>query len=352
MPDIMNGQTPPPSTPAPSAPSQPVQQTPPIQPTPQPTPSPQPTPGTLSPAAPVQTPFEARKYFSEKLGNPAILEQYENDEQFASQLLDVVRQYPNLHQQAQLAQRYAPHAAEFEAWRSEREAAAEAKKKTEGNAWWNPPAYDPSWEQAFDAQGNLKPGEDPSIPAKIRAFRDFQKNKLNDFFQDPMKALEPGLKGTLEPMIKSAIQESLRGYQETQQAHSYVTQNLNWLANKDSQGNPIRNQDGSWNLSPAGQLFQSYVKFFAEKGVKDVEMQRMMAERCTEGDILRANIKQNGQPSGPAPTPGGNRLAALGSPAHLAAVNGEFPAGTSLKDRLTKAMEENGITNQVFSNER
>jgi len=331
----------------------PAQQTP--APSPQPQSASEMAAQTASAPAPQPTPFSARSFLAKEFGQPDLEKTWENDETALRQLVDVARQTAQYAQKAQLADRYAPHASEFDQWLADKEKRAKEESQKAQSSWWTPPPFDPSWEKAIDPQTGLaKPGFDPTIPQKLAAYREFQRDKINQFTQDPLKMLEPGLKNSLVPILEELLDKKLGGFQAAQAAQSYVQQNSSWLFEKDANGAIKTDHKGERVFSPTGRIFASYVQKAEQLGIRDIAAQQEYAERCTEGDLWRARYEQEKGAQGATTQqttttkPGVNRIAGLGNNAQRQAAVGEFPKGTSLKERLMTAAKENGINDDVF----
>lgn len=345
MPDDIQVQTPAPvpeATPAPSAPSVPAASS---------------VPEVSQAAASV---FELRNYFAEQLGNPDLAKQFNDDKTFAAQLVPILQHAPVWRKKAEYGDRYMQHAAEFEKWFAEQQQKKQAEAVSKPQKWWTAPEFDPSWEQAVVADpqtGELvaKPGYDPTIPSKIARYRDFQRQKLNEFFQDPMKTIQPGIEQVVQAVVEKALQQHTGEFEQKQFADSFLQQNSDWLFQSDPVSKQlIRDVSGKLQLSPAGHRFRQHVSDLEKAGVTNLAAQQSLAQRLTEGDLLRMAYTQQQNPAAPA------QPAAPASPQAPAyqpnALAGSQNLGTGspmpLKNRLQEAFEKAGITDDVIRNGR
>jgi len=308
-----------------------------------------PVTGTAGQPAQTQPQFSLRDYISEELGNPALKEQFQDDQTLARQLAQLTRQAAGWQQQAQLAQRYLPHAEWIEKAMAEREAAAQAEQAKQAKSAWNAPPYDPRWREAVNPDGTVKPGYDPTIPQKLAAWYEHQRNFMDKMAQNPAEAILPTIKDQFAEIVESAVQKHLGGFRDQQLAQGFVSQNAEWLFEQDPVSKAVKLDpfSGQQMLSPAGQRFRDYVIQLEKAGISNIAQQQTFAQRLVEADLFRMAYTQQkaGVPTqAAAAAPGVNRIAnALGNGKAAAGV---ATPGKSLRDMLTETFAEKGITDK------
>lgn len=354
------GATPVEPTPAPSAPSS--------APSPAPTPSAAPSsapsqgaartvPGaavaaptaTVSPGTPA-SPFNLREFANQHI--PGVQTRYQSDADLAKELIQAAIQAQRSQPYAQMGERFAPHAQQFEQWLAEQEKAKAAQAAQQTQNWWQPPEYDPAWEKGVivdPATGRLVPlpGNPVDLPARIEKYREFQRDMLHKLTKDPVGMMKDGLMPMIQQEAQRIVQEQLATVQANQYAQGYVGQNLGWLAQKDAQGQPMRHPNGMPVLSPVGERFNHYVKQLQASGLRDPQMQAQVAERMVMGDLAALQVQQPGQ-SQQQQAPQQQQLPAFGTPSN-APNYGNAPAerpGQSLKDMMWDAFQGAGIASR------
>ncbi len=336
-------------------------------PAPSPAPPPAPSPAPSAPATPatdataaVPQPWSLRSHLSERLGNPEIAAKFADDKSLADNIAPMLMQAAAWRQQAELGQRYTQHAPQFEKWLADQEAAQKAKAATE-KKWWEPPEFQREWEQGVvvDPQtGELaaKPGYDPTLPSKIQRYREFQRQKLNEFLTDPIGTIKPGLEGTVKEIVESAIKEHLGGFQTKQAATEFVRSNADWLFASDpvSKAPVLDPTTGTRQLTPAGVRFKQHVMALEQAGVTDIAMQQKLAQQLTAGDLLQLAYQQPGTTLPPG-LPTGVVPPSVTPPARpnaLIDAATQPESNLSLRDRLLEAFNRDGVTDETIRNGR
>lgn len=100
-------------------------------------------------------------------------------------------------------------------------AAAATVEKPKGDA----PEYKPEWLDAFDEEGKLLPGADPAIPAKLKKYNDFVRERATRLAVDPLAELMPLLGDKIaaiaDEKAKAAIKAVEDQYAAKQQEYEY-----------------------------------------------------------------------------------------------------------------------------------
>lgn len=322
------GTPPPDSTPPPATP----ESTPAI-------PSGQPA-APAGPAAPAAA-FSLRDFASQQY--PAVKDRYQSDEALARELLQAAMLAQQQQPYAQIGQRMSPYVSEFEQWRAEQEQRKAAEAAQTQAKWWQPPEYDPAWEKGVitDPQtGRLVPlpGFPIDLPARIEKFREFQRQKFQDFTRDPIGLLKEGIVPLIEERARAIVAEQMAAAQANQFATTYVNQQIGWLAQKDAQGNPIRNAQGGYLLTPAGERFNQHVTYLKNQGVLDPRVQAEMAEKILMGELAQLQARP-----APAPAPGQPARPAFPTNQPNYGDTGVPKPGQSVRDMLREALQAAGL---------
>lgn len=303
--------------------------------------------GAAGPAAPA---FSLRQFAEQHV--PGAATRYTDDAALARDLFAIVQQHQQSQPFIQAGQRYQQHATEFEKWHQQQEQArqAEAAKQKQ---WWTAPEYDPNWLNQVYQDPNTgqlvsKPGAPLDLPQRIAAWRNFQAEKSNEFFRDPMKTIQPGIEQTVMPMIQQAIERRINDMEAARFAQGYVQQNLGWIAQKDAQGNPVPDGRGGWVMTAAGQRMAEYVDILHKSGVTNPQVQQQLAEKMVLGDLARIQSQQAQQPppaAAPAAAPAAPAFAGLapGSNYGAAPTGSQLKPNQSLHDALTEGFAQAGL---------
>lgn len=288
-------------------------------------------------------------------------------------------------QSNQVASWYLANQQRIQAALSAQQPAPAAPKPEE--SWWQAPEWKPEWERFLEVDPQtgiprIAPhamgGVDPALPYKYLQHREWQKERLAKLLANPIETLKPGLEQLIEAKAKELMQKELGAYREQTTAQQYV-QGQPWMVQRDQANNVVTDPYGRPMISAAGRRFGEYVQWLEQRGVRDVETQRVLAEQLVQAESLRgmyATAAQNGgtfpgfgahaainNPNQPAA--GGNQQlkanALNGNGArHIAGAGGATPnagyvpagnppagrnRGLPLRERLAKAFQENGVTN-------
>ena len=273
------------------------------------TPAPEPAQVPL-PSEQVQQPaqtqqeFNLLSYVNEKI--PGVKDRYQNEQSLTDELIQAAMQAQQYAPYAQIGQRFAPHVQEFEAWQAERAAKQKAEQQQAQQKWWQAPEYDPRWEKQvmIDPQtGRLAPmpGAPLDLPSRLEAYREWQRQKLNDITRDPIGTLHDGLAPMIEQIAQRIADERVSAMQQQSYSQNYIQQNLGWLAQKDVQGRPVTLPTGGYALTPAGERFRHHVSSLHAAGVTDPRMQQEMAEKMLAGEIAMMQTQQPAQQAAPQP---------------------------------------------------
>lgn len=192
-------------------------------------------------------------------------------------------------QYAQLGQRYAPHAREFDEWlaqRGQQQAAAkpaaparpaqeQAEEWNEDEIWkkaWNPPQYKPQWDRAIQA-GAVEAGENGLIKATSPEFAGMAQ-EINDYLiakrewdatqrsVNPHKSQWEAQKPVLERFIKEKMDAHVKAAFEEYQFNQEIGQWESWLDQHSYDADPIT---GRRTVNEWRQKFDSTLDYLKQR---------------------------------------------------------------------------------------
>lgn len=224
------------------------------------------------------------------------------DEVFSNidRVMHAANQAQQLRQQAQIGQQVMGQWDEFQRWQQQQALAAQAQQQAEQKPKmpWELPEFDPAAEQMVEWQLDEATGQrvpvakqyaDPTLPQKIIARRQAERQALGKFLESPIDTLwDGGLQDRIDAHLSKALEARFGQERQQQFVASTVSQHMDWIAEKDAQGraqfDPIT---GSPILSREGQLYVQQVADLEAAGVRDPQHQHALALRYVEA--LRQN---------------------------------------------------------------
>lgn len=297
-----------------------------------------PTPATPAPEQPEYTGL--RDYAKTELG---IELPFEDDRSAFQQLV-------NGWQQSQRSEPYQPYIAEYlqnqqqyNAWKQE-QAQSRAPKQ---EPLWNPPASRDEvqalmasyYQRAED--GSIKPKTDcpMDVRQKVEGYARYTEAFQQKFQSDPMAAIQPFIQQAIQPMLAQQAEQMRENYAATQA----LAQHSQWLYEPNTQ-----NQ----KLTPAGEIYKSYLVDGEKKGIKGVEFLDDYALKMTHATLISQQAQKPTTPEKPAPAPqtrnerfsqNNNRRPSVGS----AVANGQAPPvdrkGMGLGEQMRSALKAAGV---------
>ncbi len=234
---------------------------------------------------------------------------------------------------------------------------------------WNPPPFDPRWEQMVtrDAQGNLVPvpGAPIDIVPKYQAYAQFRKETADALLSNPGKFMLPYIHAVATQVAQQYASQNVGGYREEVQAQQFVAENAPWLYEKGVDGGIKQAQVFNPNtgrheytkvLSEWGNLFRDKVVEYANAGF-NVGQQKDFALRDVRLAYAMTQLGQ--QTPAAAPAPAANPQSARET-ANAAFTNARNPAGTrpggnatvpktpvtkgNLEQIMAQRFKENGVS--------
>ena len=296
----------------------------------------------------------------------------EDETQALEALREVARQNYQLqqaHQQLQQAAAYGqqvmPVWNEFQQWQAQRQQAAQVAQQqpaapAKPSYWPKAPDYDPSWTGMvrFDEEAQewvSKPGAQPDLPQRIRAYAEWKNQQLERLAKDPAEAIWGGLEERVQQQVDQRVQAALQQYDANQAASQFVQQNGEWLYQTD----PMTGQAG---LSPEGQALGQHLMYVSQIDPNNPHHRRDVAQRLLQGQIAMQRLQQlqAGQPAGgqpaqqaqaPHPNKPVNRIANRGGTVNAAVQQPSLPQNDkqTLKELLYSAAADAGLNGQWTS---
>lgn len=335
-------------------PETPAEASPPPSPTPPPAPEAVSTPSTPAPAQQTPTPAapsyqSARDFAAKALGYKA--DTYADDESFLRAI--IVGE--------QTLRRQVEEARQREAYLyQQNQPKAPAPDKPDPLARYKAPEFNPAWlsmvEKTPEGDLRLRPGADPAILPKLHAYQNHQAEVAQQLTRDPVAYLKDMIEHVTAEKAQAIVQEQFQKAQGDQYVNTFLKDNSNWLLQADSQGRYITNPaTGHAMLSPAGERFLHYMKEAEQYGITNPAAQEKYA---TNG--LRAELYAPNAQAKQAVDEGDKQKQALLQTMNRGNKSGSMtppesggPAvqneNLSLKDRLLKVFDANGIKDSDFA---
>lgn len=225
------------------------------------------------------------------------LSSFEDDESAFRHLSDRISQADSLQGQldqsqqlVQYGQEYLRHAADFQKWQQEQEAA----RQQEAPDPYAPPEYDPAWVGMvhYDDNGVLVPnparGGTPEIVSKLQAHLQWRQN----FAADPFKYLESFVDRRAEERARELVQSEISKVNTNFHTQSFISNNRDWLFARDQSGAPVM-EGGKMKLSEEGAKFSEFLGLAAQRENLSEEDQQWAAMQML--DLWRASRATAGQ---------------------------------------------------------
>ena len=262
-----------------------------------------------------------------------------DDRQAAQQLVRLHQEYARQQQYAPYVNSYMQHQQAFSEWmrgqqqgQQSRQPAQAQQPQTWYSGSWNPPEYNPAWEQLItkDAMGNLVPvqGAPPDVVPKYLAHLQHQREFAQKFWQNPYGTMEEPIRNLIREEAQKIAAGQLDRYQEVQSAKAFTQENDAWLFQRGPDGRP--QQTLVWNpttgrqetqavLSVWGQKLRDYAleeaQYQQTRGIYDPERQKQVAMQKVEREAAIYRLQQIQQAQQPPQTWAGARQAAQSAPA-------------------------------------
>ncbi len=225
--------------------------------------------------------------------------------------------------------------------------------------WFELPKFDRSLMQFLrknpeTGQIEALPGAPPGLVAEYTKFADaFQQIQI-DFFTDPAKYLAGPIERLAEQKARQLIEQTFGGYRDEVTANQIIDQHAGWMIE--------RTPDGRQQLTPAGRVYEGYVRQAAQKGLRSSLDQHEYALALTQRDLALAQLRQVQQqpaaadaakqqfvqqaaqaaqkPSGPATPPSNPQVEPAPAPTG---------ARRSLRQMLAEKFDKHGITDKTLA---
>lgn len=306
------------------------------------------------------------------------------DENTARQnIAAIYRQHQQMQPILPYANAYQQHAREFAEYLASKQQQQQSpsQQKEWYSEYWNPPEYQPDWEQLItrDQEGNLIPvrGAPPDVVPKYLAHLQHQRQFAAKFMQNPYKTLEEPIRHLIRQEAQTIAQAQLAQHTNAQKANQFVAQHSNWLYEHDQGGqirqtmaiNPMTGQAEPQNmLSPWGQRLNQYISdefsWQKQNGVYDPDRVMRVAYERVQRDAASYQLQQQTTGNGTAPAQqaaaqlttrqASNQRALQNSPAPVQpGTNGNVVTaepkvdGSNIAEFMRNLIKENGLSGTV-----
>lgn len=139
--------------------------------------------------------------------------------------------------------------------------------------WQQVPEYNDQWLQFLDQDehGNpiVKPGGDPTLPQKIAAYKEWQRQGLNTMLSNPTQFVADAIYSN--PEISAAfdamIEQRLAPIRQQMEARNVVEQAQRDLFEFDESGRMKRDANGNAVMTPVGRHYAPYAQRLEQMGI-------------------------------------------------------------------------------------
>lgn len=203
------------------------------------------------------------------------------------------------------------------------------------------------------------PGAPIDAAFQVAKYQEQLKAVQTQFWQNPQQYLAPLIAAEAKKIAGEVYQQQFGGYKSQETATQILQQNADWLYARDASGQPQQQFDPATGqnrqvLSAYGRFYAQQVQQIAKAGVSDPQMQHTLAVQALQNALFvqqqaAAKAGQQGAAAGQQFLQG---QAAASVPPPPANVPPPTPApGESLRDRMRRQFEGNGLTDQVVLNQ-
>lgn len=194
-------------------------------------------------------------------------DRYQDPKDFARAAISTVQR---LQQERETLRFQASQAAEYQRQLAELQAAQQQAAAKPKHTWEVPDYvkdYSPDWRSRvkYDEQGNLvaAPGEDPTLPIKLKQAREWFERQQADLFRDPASYAErsmfPILQERIEKMLDERLGETQSRIQQQLEARQILDAHKSLLYELDTLGQPMRAENGEYMLTETGQKVRQFI---------------------------------------------------------------------------------------------
>jgi hypothetical protein len=225
------------------------------------------TESEVEPVAPAETPAppaaEDIDLFAEAAALQVDLSKYGNDKKAAARgLLHAAKLVGQKNELAEYGKRLLESPREVYEFLAKQYAASQAAAPAEpAKPASSVPEYKEEWLEAFDEKGNLLPGADPAIPAKIKKYQEYVRAEVTALATNPLEKLMPLFSDKIAKIAEEKAAEIVKKasdaqaakqaeYDYHQYAESLVQAESNWA---------FVDGDRSKGPTEAGKIFAQYL---------------------------------------------------------------------------------------------
>lgn len=215
--------------------------------------------------------------------------------------------------------------------------------------WDKRPEYNDQWLQFLDKDENgntiVKPGGDPTLPQRIAAYTEWQRQGLNTFLADPRQFVQDAIYSNPEISagINQMIQAAIAPMMQQREAERLIDQSSHILFEHDERGAVKRDQSGTPVPTQVGKFYMAQANRLANSGLPLHEQHALALE------LARSSVPQPQQAS-PAETRAQKKLALLKNGAKRTRPNrgvesstNKRPIGRDLAQEMRQALAAAGV---------
>jgi len=265
-------------------------------------------------------------------------------------LANLYKQFSQLQPLVPYVSAYTQHASQFAKYMEQQGRggqpaipAAQVQAKPWHTEFWNPPEFNPSWQQQIvrDPQTGVlsaAPGAPPDVVMKYQAYQNYRAEQAEKFMSNPAQYMEPIVRKLAHEEAQRLMQSQLGDRDATSTGQNLIRENASWIFQTDGAGNYVMNtqwdqQAGRMVSVPVynewGQRMDYYAKEAASMGINGVTKRFEYAKMRTQNDYMSSQMNQ--QRAAPAPAAPAAPEAPVGSPreqankSFLTRANGKVP---------------------------
>ncbi len=232
-------------------------------------------PGVAQPAATPTIRDAARQYGFN-------LDQYTDDSSAFAALVQAAQNGQRNDYFAQVGQRVAPHAADFQAFLAAKAAPAAAPARPA----YMPPEFNESdlnFVEKDQATGvwRAKPGVDPAYADRVNKYQDWQ----TQFQRNPAGFIQPMIQDEARRIAAEVVQQQFAGHQATQTINQIIQTNGAWLYQANEQGQRYTDTQGRFIPTPEGTLYYQKVAELGRSGIKDPATLNRLAIQLVRAEL-------------------------------------------------------------------
>jgi hypothetical protein len=167
---------------------------------------------------------------------------------------------------------------------------------TAGPQPWEAPKFDRRWMGLveYNDQAGMfigKPGAPANIVDAVNNYHEWSEK----FGSNPIAAVQPYVDKQVPDLVQAKVQEALAQYKTEQAVQHIVSQNSDWVYQKDQFGQPVMGPNGRPVPTPNGLSYGRYVNELERSGMRDPYQIDRYAKAQVQADLNLAAQRQQQQ---------------------------------------------------------